>query len=580
MAYQTFSIPRLLGLNQDENPDSLQPGELTVADNVIRRGNFVGTRPGLTALGSSTDYENDLTDTPSIEGSYEYRQNFDQARRLFVVGDKDSSANDIYYEDDANLDLTTNSIALQVGNGYAYSFTTHQNSMWVTGGPTGKSQVTNVDMCVWDGAAVSGAGSDLDKITLTDKGTTDTLRPKFVRSYKNYLLIGGLQGSGGNYPTASNNAACVRYATFATDPTVDANWADSNTIGFNASRVGSGSWGRTYCTGFAEYQDNKGSFLLILGNRNIASVRLDTQFGNDFIVTDDISNGCVHERAFVSLGLDSQDAIFMSEYGIHSLRQSQQFGGRDETFLSWKIRPFFNSINNSRIHDSVGVYAPKFGVVLFAVSTGTNSTHDSIIALDVKDAETLNSRHAMWYGPWKLGSSLKVAHMGYYRDESDVPQLYIFTTNGKVLVMDEDAHADISGGFSTVIRTADATLGRPDLEKRVGDTTITLATDIGGYNIQHRTYFDFGRRTSAAINPNVPSLTASTVDDGGGTVIGTATVGSSFATVTRKLYTRGRGYSISHEFSASGASKSFFIGRIDTQVAGAGEDAGQTGGAV
>ena len=113
MAYKTVSIPRLLGLNQDENPDALEPGELTVATNAIRRGNMVGTRPAALAPNpvAANEYADPLTDSPVIEGSFEYRKNFDESRRLFLIGNRTTTSDppyagdDIYYEDDANLEM-------------------------------------------------------------------------------------------------------------------------------------------------------------------------------------------------------------------------------------------------------------------------------------------------------------------------------------------------------------------------------------------------------------------------------------------------------------------------------------------
>jgi hypothetical protein len=45
--YRTFPIPRLLGLNEDENHAAVGDHELTISLNSYRRGRTKGTRPGL-----------------------------------------------------------------------------------------------------------------------------------------------------------------------------------------------------------------------------------------------------------------------------------------------------------------------------------------------------------------------------------------------------------------------------------------------------------------------------------------------------------------------------------------------------
>ena len=577
MPYGNASIPQILGLNQDENPDSLATGELVEAQNVGRFGNMVGTRPGAAPLASSADYENALTGTPVIRGAHEYRKNFDEGRALIVIAENPGAgtfpAQKIWYQDDARLD---DSVVPTIthGSDYIYSMGTHANVLYATGGPPGQASAVTEDMWKWDGDSTTPSAPEV--VTLTDKGTGATLRPKFVKPWRNFLLINGLQQTDANR-TASNNPSVTRYATFGADPGNDASWPDSKTVGFNATRVGLDSYGENFSTGFGEYTDNRGDFLLLLSNRQIAAAQ--GTVGQDFAVTDTIANGCVHQRAFVNPGLDFGDAVYVGPRGVHSLRQSQEHGDNDKAFLSWKIRPFWNSLKRSRLHFTCAAASHELGIIVFAFSTSAQSGegHNVLMVLDIRDPETLTGRNAIWYGPWILGGGIKVNHLMTVREVDESYALYLFTTEGRVLKFDETVHADLtSNGYSVIMETKPESFGSVLTEKRLGDTAVTIGTSAGGaYGVSMRTIVDFGRGSSSAKTVQVPDIGGAVV--GSSSVGNTAKIGSGFAITGRKVYTSGRGYALGYRFSHSGTNEPFFLGRIDQQVAIAGEDSSSGG---
>ena len=572
MAYRNFTIPEILGLNQDENPESVKPGELAVADNLARRGSFVGTRPGAAPLAPGSDYENAVAEANAIRGAVEFRENFDENRSLIVVADH-TTGSKVFYEDAAQLGGTP---VINADQDYIYSFAVHANVLYGTGGPPGHAQVQTEDIWTWDGDAAGPSNATV--IALTDKGTTARLRPKFVKTWRNFLLMNGFQQTTANR-RPSNNPSVTRYATFAADPSLDASWPDSKTVGFNAIRAGLDSYGENYATGFGEYTDNRGDFLILLSNRQLAAVKGDSQFGNDFIVTDTIYPGCVHERAFVNLGLDVGDAVFVSETpGIHSLRQSQEHGQNDGHFLSWKIRPLMNSLNPSRLPFTCGAYAANLGMVVFAMSTSANTTegHDILMALDVRDPDSLTAKGALWYGPWVLGGGLKVNHLAYMRLEDDTPSLLLFTTTGEVLSLDEDVHADLTtNNYAAITELHPISYGSLLEEKRYGDTMVEVGSDTGGFSISATAKANFGSKSGRAISVDIPGGTGGLV---GTAVVGDGTVvGGNFTVAAKKLYTARRGHNLSLRFEHGGLNQAYYIGRIDQQVSGAGEDAGGTG---
>ena len=564
MPYESTAIPRLLGLNLDENPESLATGELTKARNAARRGTMVGTRPGVAAPGSGSDYENAITGGNPIRGAIEFRESYDEGRHLITISDH--ATTQIWYEDANALPSGPN---LNADQDYIWSLAIHNNLLWGTGGPPGKGQAQTELTWTWDGVV----GNAPTTITLTNKDGGATLYPKFIKAWRNFVLANGFQQTTANIRPA-NNPSVARFATFGTDPALDVNWKDGNTIGFQVNRIGLDTYGENYATGFGEFTDNAGDSLIMLSNRQLQAVTFDVTGGNVFRAGDPIANGCVHERAYINLGLDVGEAIFVSDIpAVHSLRQSQEFGQREETFLSWKIRTIMNSLNKTRIHFTCGVYAANLGCVILAFSSATNTSagHDFMMCLDVKDQESLTSKSARWYGPWILGGGLKVNHMAYIRDAANVYAAHIFTTNGRVLRFDETVHSDlVTNEYSVLVETGPESYGSILSEKRLGDTAVTIGTDVGGgHTITCRPIFDFGRKTSPPSRLATPTATGSVV--GNAAIVGTATVGGNFSIVNRKLFTGGKFEVMGMEFSHGGLNEPFYIGRIDHQIAGAGE---------
>jgi len=280
--------------------------------------------------------------------------------------------------------------------------------------------------------------------------------------------------------------------------------------------------------------------------------------------------------------VDAGDAVYVSENGVHSLRQSQAHGNSEDTFLSWKIRPFFDTVRRSRLPFTCGAYDSQNGRVIFAFTTGTNSANNCLMCLDVKDAAGgLTSATARWYGPWYIrdatasGDVVNINHMTYARDANDNWYLYLFSTAGDVLRLDENAFHDLaSDKYTVVIRTKDMSFGDISTEKRVGDATITIAPG-GNYSIPMRTYFDFGARSSVK-QVQMRALTGSLV--GTTTYVGSATVGDSFVVRDDKVYLTGRGRTVGFEWSHGGLNEPFFIGQAQVQIAGAGEGGNEVGG--
>lgn len=568
--YRKQTTGVLAGLNEDENPHVLRDNELTKARNVARFGRDIGTRPGLVRPSASEDYENALAAAGPVQSLFEYRQNFDEGRRLLAVsesagGTASAQGAGVFYEDAAELDLNANSVRVTNGQDHIWSFAEHQNNLFAAGGEF-TSAASADDIWHWDGNVANA----VNVLALTDSNG-DRIRPKYIFNFGGYMLINGMRG--GTLP--DNNPAATRYHTFGADPTSVNSWPAGNTIGFNASALaGVTDFGKLFTTGFARYEDNQGKFLMILGNNAIAAAKLDV--ANDFEVTDGIPNGCVHERAFVSLGLDAGDAVFRSERGIHSLRQSQEHGVKEDKFISWKIRKTLESLNRSRAQFTVGAYDFLQGRVLFLVSTGSDTKHDTILCLDVKDQDTLTAEGAIW-SVWKFISTpsgfserLTLNDLLFARDASGNYHMYAGTNTGDVIRFSEEVFSDLDTAYPVEIQTKHRDYGFTGAEKKAGDYYITLAPG-GSYSIQSKIVFDFG---ASATQPRSVNMDVSLGAKVGTAIVGIDVVGSDEQTFARKVYGAGSAGTLAYNVSHSGKNEPFRVSKIDHEVAVVGEDEG------
>jgi hypothetical protein len=558
--YQQQSLGPLRGLNENEDPHGKNPADLLTALNVASFGRMVGTRPGFQRPGSGEDYATAIDEGKPIQGMYEFRSDLDATRRLLVVAEHtDFTGSGVFDQDNRRYGdgatISTDSATSPVN---FWTMTEHRDTIYAAGG---------------DGTTTPAAPDSfwyLDPDNIANTPTAIVLpvsagnpaSPAYVLSWRNYVFCNGFRGG----TVADHNPSTTRYCTLGTDPKTAANWLVGNTIGFDA-------FGDNFTTGLATYRDNKGDFLLILGNEKIQSVVLNAPV--DFQITDAIANGCLGQRAFVSLGLDSGEAVYMSDKGFHSLRQSQQHGTRADTFLSWKIRPTFATLNRTRMKYTVGAYDHVNGWVLFAVSTGSDTLHDTILALDVKDQNTLTAEDARWY-IWKLSGGIRVNDMKFIRDSSNDWKLAIGTSKGDVCYLDTSTFNDVQVDGSTTtayeakIQTAHNDYGSTLDTKRLGDIMITLAPG-GSYNPTFKTHFDYGVRSSmnVSIDMSLPSEAT-----WGTATWGTDLWGTGIGTRDEKIYGIGSGRTMGFEIKHEAADEPWRISKIDHQVMIDGEDTG------
>jgi len=552
--FRPTTLSELGGLDENEDPTAVAKTSLTLADNTARHGKLTGTRPGFGHQVS--EYQAQISGSPPVQGIVEWTTDRDSDRNVVVV-----AGGNVYTDDTVQLDKATNSVSITTGQDNPWTFADHNNKLYAAGG------ATTDHIWYWDGT------NPLQKI-LIQNSASQNLQPLYVFHWKNYLFLSGLRGR----TLPDDNPMVWRYHDLATDPTVAANWPNGNTIG-GTGIGGLGGYGSEYSTGTASFQDNQGSYLLLLTNKRIYSFVQSENSLVGFSKNDEIANGCVNQNAYVDLGLDSGDAIYMSEVGIHSLRLSQQYSGRARAFLSWPIRNTFATLNRNRFKYVTAGYWPTEGIVAFAVSTGSVVNQNLILAIDIQNATEITPDSVRWYkwtlSPDLVGASEHINYITFGRDTANRPGMFVGTSAGRVGVMNRDDYTDFGNNYSTTFQTKHEDFGAPMTEKTVGDLKLVLRGS-GDYLPTHQYLFDYGSRMQSGRD----DIELPAVSGIWGTMTwGVDSWGTDQALSSREIYGNGSGDTISHKFShspAGGRSEPFFVAEISQEVSATGESATTT----
>jgi hypothetical protein len=539
----TENVAGLGGLVEEEHPLGRKSTDLVEARNVARKGFMLGTRPTLEQ--DDGDYDAAISGTPAIQGIYEYRYSKATSRQLLTA-----AGGSIYATDNTALS-ETGSPAITAGADYRWSFTTFADKVYAVGGkPTatvddmwvrsGTGNVTKIDMTAFSGAITAGA--------------------QFIFSKWNFIFLGGLNGT-----TYYDNPMAGRYANWGTDPATGTNWPASNvipgvTLGQN---FGPGSYGAEYNTGWGSFTDNKGDFLLFLTNRRIVPFEPNLALsGNEdaFSQSDAIDIGCVSQHAFVNLGQDIGDAVYMSDNGIHSLAMSKDHGNRVEEYLSWPIRQTFAGLNKSRLKYTTSAYWPDEGIILFLVATGSSTTQNKILCLDIRGAKQITPDECRWY-TWDFDSSITPNVIAAARGSDDKPYIYLGDTAGRVMRFSRDTYADMGARVTVAIQTANEDYGLLTKTKVVGDTYV-LMQGQGTYSVLHNYVFDDGTRTGPFHRLTVP--TSGAVWDTG--VWDTDTWAGTVDTQRQRIFGTGSSPTIAHRFTHNGLGEPFWIGSLTQEA--------------
>ena len=550
MPYQPQNLPLMNGLNEDENPAALLPGQLSIATNCCRKGNMTGTRPGIVR---DSEYDATIAGEKHVVGMHEFRQDRDEGRKFVAI------TNGLIYRTDSDQ-VTKTSVSnplITEGAANLWSFANHQSIMWAAGG------ASNNHIWTWDGDPSNAAVARLTGLSL---------KPRYVFAKWGVLFLSGFRDGTAHY----NNPLVARYSDYAATSTDETSWPTSNSIPGEllGENPGVGAFGgEEISTGIAQYQDNRGEFLLFLTNKRILAFTLNpnvTSNANRFIQTDAIANGCVSQHAFVDLGYDQGDAVYVSRHGVHSMALSQQFGNRENSFLSWPIRKTWETVNQlpAALESITAAYWPDEGLVLIAVPTGSSTSPDTILAMDIKGARSLNPDAIRWY-KWRLSGDLTPHYLKTAREPSgNKDVVYLGGAKGEVGFFSRTVYSDLGAAYSVSFQTKDDDYGFPSIEKSIGNGFVMI-NGSGDYRPNHTYMLDDSSITgiTQSLEVTLPGfeLGSGGSDLGSGATAGTLGGGENL--VRDRLRGVGSGYSVAHRFGHGGIAEPFFIGTVTQDVA-------------
>lgn len=556
--WQTWTMIPIGGLNLDENPNAVRRTEIIDALNVWFRGNTIGTRPGAAFETNSGGYTAVLPGP--VQGGFEWRTDNDGTRKLMVV------AEGVIYSDGTPTTVTE-------GAGVTVSAASSTDpKLWTfaTFGYSGTSAVYAAGGSGTDTPWYWTGTGDATLLSILNSSGSAVYPTYIFAKWKRLYACAWRTAAGAISTDIAADPMTPRY-TSLNQPTV---WPTGNT--FAGTGIGGiSAYGDEYLTGFGEYTDNDGDWLLLLSNRRIYAVQEDPSNAvTPFYISRKgaIEFGCVSQHAFVSLGLDSGDAIYLSRHGIHSLRQTQEFGGSAEKMLSWKIRTFFQGLNRSRLKYAVGAYLREEGLVVFAVPNGSDTHNTVLLVLDVKElgGEELSAQNARW-SIWRVTGSAstygQVTTLFAARGSDDTPYLYGGNRAGAVFRFSDTATQDFGDTqYDAFFQTKWEDYDEPTRSKTLGNLNFQMQPD--GSNARQASLtvkWDFGARSSGPYPIVLPASGGFVL---GTSVLGTGVLSNSVATNSDRIYVTGHGVTSSLRVARDGSP--FYVARISGQVAGAG----------
>lgn len=553
--FKRIDVKKWRGLNEDENPAVLEEGELSVAENVWRYGRMIGTRPGTQYEPETSDWDAKVEGAAALtacQGLHDCSATYDSVRYLLAI------FNGLAWIDHTVLTGVRGlgGCTITAGDDYLWTFAEHNNRVYAAGGNTA------IPDSVWYWI-INPPGANLVPVVFQNAAVAN-IGAEYIFEKWNRLWINGMHGTG-----VDDGPMIGRYSAL-NDGT---SWPVANTIGGTSAIGGLSAFGDEYSTGWGSYQDNRGDFLLFLTNKRIYAIIQDVDPAILFRVSDTISTGCVSQRAFVDLGVDSGDAVYLSEQGIHSLRQSQIHGNKSNRYLSWKIRKTFASLNKTRLKYATGAYWPEHGIVIFAVPTGSNAFNSLLLILDVRDADTedgLTADNVAWYVGYVSGTDHN-PQMLIQANDRTTEQQYIYGGNrkGDIFRFTTSNFSDMGEPYNVHIRTRHADFDAPGVTKIPGNIEVWIQSN-GKYSVNMNWVYDLGDRFSSnrIIRLENPGITIPFVLDD------TAVLGSGVKLQRKVEYGTGHGETIANDFQNSSANQPFWIARVTQQVAGLGDELG------
>lgn len=430
------------GLNEDDQPGGLQANELRIARNVYWKGRALSSRPGATRIQTTA-----INSAAAGTGVWQLVRNQGTTLdNIAVFGNK------LYKgaREAAPTDIT-GAVAITAGQNNLVTFT-HFNDIAL--------MVNGVDSpWKWSGAGNAAAIGGSPPIF-------NTMLAKWNRVF----------GAG--------HAAAPRTIRFTPlgDPET---WTSTLTVAAILGDSSSAVEGRDFIWQIGHLGDSA-----FVGLQNSLGRILYTGDATTPFRYNQLSEfGVEGAHNYVAVG---NGGYFLTNRGVHFIRPSDILITYESSLISGRrLKTTFDSLNKGRIKYTYGtLYQTRGGnlLVLWPLTTGSGSTHDIVLVMDVTDGPG-TEHFAVWSG-WDANS------FGIVRNTSSQREELLFTsTVGYVWQPDDGTTSDNTAAYIAEAATRWEDFGVPSEKKNFRDLYLE-AKQTGSFNLNIDVYFDYA--TTAA----------------------------------------------------------------------------------
>lgn len=433
------------GLNEDESPVAVQANQLQIARNVYLSGQALAARKGAQRFQSSA-----INGGAAGNGVWELVRSSGASRDILsIFGSK-------LYKDSKTTSPTdiTGAVTITSGQDNHVTFTLFNDIAFMCNGVDAPWQWTGAG----DATVVSGSPP-----------TFRTMAAKWNR------LFGAAAGR------------TIRYCAIG-DPT---SWPSGNTVAAILGDSSSAIEGRD----FIYQMGHLGDSLFVGLSNSVGRVLYTGDVTTPFRYLQLADFGALGRHSYVAVG---SNGYFLSRYGVHFIQPSATALDYETSMISGRrLSRFWRELNKARIENTYGrVFYTSAGnlLVLWTLTTGGNTKHDQVLAMDVTDGPG-TEKFFVWTG-WDANT------FGVVQNASSKADELLFTSTVGYVWQGDFGTDDNGGAYETTARFRWEDFGSPAEKKNLRDIYLEMR-QAGDFSVSVKTYFDYKTTATQTLTQSV-----------------------------------------------------------------------------
>lgn len=291
---------------------------------------------------------------------------------------------------------------------------------------------------------------------------------------------------------------------------------------------------------------------LIVGKRtSVYQLLGDTpEFYQTAVITQGL--GCVGHKAVAAV--DTDDIVFVSERGVHSLAATFDKGDFEGAFLSRNIQPTFNKFEKTLLKEIQAVYVEDINSLVFAVADAGDT--------QLTDLYLYNIETQGWYR-WP---NVNATALGVWIKNDNSRKLYFGDSSGRVSETQNGDYTDYDGqAYDYVVKTG-AIYPGDDVVGIKGFKKLTLIyKPTGDFQFLASVKIDNFDKQALSYKQDTSGDKLGTTFVLGSSVLGIETV---FAPFTKQIDGYGRGLTLEIKQSAANEQVEIYGYVIEYEIAG------------